>query len=151
MSKILFLDFDGVLNSETGWRRDKPEDSYYVTPECVDAMKWVFEQCPDVWIVVSSTWRYHLQLPALQAMLIAIGLPGDKVVGYTPMRMSADGPRGNEIQEYLDDHPEVTGFVIVDDNDDMVHLTKHLVHTNVSDGLTDINAADIVARFKAMK
>ena len=37
--------------------------------------------------------------------------------------------RGYEIQEWLDRHKEVTNIVIIDDNNDMVHLSKYLVQT----------------------
>lgn len=149
MAKVLFLDIDGVLNSSVGWERDKPNSWQYVTPECVTTLKWVLDTCPDVKIVVSSTWRRHFKIEAFRAMFDAIGLDGDKIVGYTPMRMS-DRLRGHEIQEYLDDHTDVTGFVIVDDTDDMVHLSDRFVHTDMTDGLTEINAVEIVRRFGEM-
>ena len=43
--------------------------------------------------------------------------------------------RGYEIQEYLDEHPEIDNFVIIDDETDMVHLIDKLVQTSWKTGI----------------
>jgi hypothetical protein len=121
-----------------------------MTLECVERLRHVLKMCPDVKVVISSTWRRSFDTRAFKALFNAIDLPGDRIVGHTPMRGFSDGVRGHEIQLYLDEHPEVTGFVIVDDTNDMVHLTPHFVHTNFQYGLTDKDADDIITRFGAM-
>ncbi len=57
------------------------------------------------------------------------------VIGKTDI---LGGPRGIEIQHYLDSYPAhpTLKFVILDDSDDMVHLTKYLVRTSGQVGLT---------------
>lgn len=62
------------------------------------------------------------------------------------MRMSSQ-VRGHEIQEWLDDHPFVQRFVIVDDDGDMAHLMSKLVQTDFTDGLTKEKAGEIIRRF----
>ena len=42
--------------------------------------------------------------------------------------------RGSEIQQWLDGHPEVRDFVIIDDGNDMLHLTPNLVLTDARNG-----------------
>jgi hypothetical protein len=48
--------------------------------------------------------------------------------------------RGEEIQAWLTENPDVTQFVILDDDSDMAHLIDHLVQTDHKVGLT---AADV--------
>ena len=45
--------------------------------------------------------------------------------------------RGDEIHEWLELHPEVTRFVILDDDSDMKHLLPYLLRTHPCEGLTD--------------
>jgi predicted phosphodiesterase len=145
---VLMLDMDGVLNAEYGWRRDKPQDARYVTPECVDQLRRILESCPDVKIVISSTWRRLMPIEEFRAMFDGMGLPGDRIIGYTPMTLSGD-IRGNEIQRWLNDNPGVSNFVILDDDSDMLHLMPNLVKTDAKTGLTEDIANEVMRRFRA--
>jgi hypothetical protein len=51
------------------------------------------------------------------------------VTGTTPYSSPKGNQRGYQIQEHLTSHPEITDFVIIDDDSDMVHLSHRLVHT----------------------
>jgi hypothetical protein len=61
-------------------------------------------------------------------------LPGE-VIGITPNLTYGRGfsdhtPRGVEIQQWLDEHPDVTNYVILDDDSDMLeHQMKNFVVT----------------------
>lgn len=45
--------------------------------------------------------------------------------------------RGHEIQDWLDHHPEVTDYKIIDDDQDMLeHQMKKLIHTDGENGMT---------------
>lgn len=65
------------------------------------------------------------------------------IVGMTPDLTRKDGetyipvPRGLEIQEWIDAHPGVERFVILDDECEMVHLEPLLVKTKFDCGLTE--------------
>lgn len=98
-----------------------------------------------VQVVVSSTWRLHYTIDELNAMLIDRGSTF-AIVDKTPSHnhhygwgswMLNGGIRGNEIQEYLDGVPEPVQFVILDDIDNMLHLSNHLVLTDEAVGVTD--------------
>lgn len=146
--KVLFLDVDGVLNSTEGWCRDNPHTSTYMTPECVDQLKELLnKRCKDVAVVVSSTWRKYFDIKAFRAMFDILGLPGDRIIGYTPEAEHLSSERGHEIQAWLDGHPEVERFVILDDDADMVHLMPHLVQTDPMYGLTEERINEIARRF----
>ena len=52
--------------------------------------------------------------------------------------------RGAEIKEWLDAHPEVTRYAIVDDSDDMGPLVERLVQTKWETGLTRADAMVLI-------
>jgi hypothetical protein len=77
------------------------------------------------------------------------------IVDFTPSleRTTASGfkvpaDRGVEIQAWLDDHPRVQRFVILDDLAGMAHLSGHLVQTESRTGLTQELADEVVRRMK---
>ncbi len=83
-------------------------------------------------IVISSSWR-HSGLKIMQEMWIKRGLVGeviditpshsDKSRDHLPFKERAE--RGGEIKEWLDAHPEVTNYVILDDDDDVLESQEN--------------------------
>ena len=103
--------------------------------QCV---QWVSEFCQkfNYSIVVSSTWRLD---DNYKECLINGGLRnGIEILGRTPC-LSGEN-RGAEIQKYLTDHPEITNFLIFDDDTDMGDLIDRLVECdpNIGFGLTEL-------------
>jgi hypothetical protein len=148
--KVLFLDFDGVLNSNAFHRSSPPTDDAQVLlspkrldPEAIARVNRVIE-ATGAHIVVSSTWRVRLDTKEeLQVLLEERGFTG-KVIGLTPRIYSR--PRGEEIQAWLDSRASlVERFAIVDDHDDMGALSPRLVLTDPEIGLTDADCEQIVA------
>lgn len=110
--KILFLDIDGVLNSE---RSSFAFDGYPHSFVDLDKFDWVAvslvnQLCNATGckIVLSSTWRLHFPISAASA---ALGLP---IIDATPDHGSYD-TRSSEVTAWLAAHPEVTSYAIVDD------------------------------------
>jgi hypothetical protein len=65
----------------------------------------------------------------------------NETVGMTP---SVGRYRGHEIDAWLQEHPDVENYVILDDDSDILdHQMSHHVHTNGELGVTleDIKAA----------
>lgn len=146
--KVLFLDFDGVLNSHqsaTFWHNKRDQDKWenemyaswpgtlreYIAQEfCPIAMSNVEElmrRVPDLKIVVSSTWRIGETVEGLRKILAPSKLIGDAIIDTTPYFRHKDGSdpdRGYEIKDWLDRHPQVTHYVIVDDDADMLESQK---------------------------
>jgi len=137
--RVIFLDFDGVINSEqssTFWHNKRDQEKWenemysswegtlfeYLAHEfCPIALSNVEElvrRVPDVKIVVSSTWRLGHTVDDLKKILKHAKLVADAIIDVTPA--FRDGPRGNEIKDWLDRHPEVTNYVIIDDDRDML-------------------------------
>ncbi len=151
--KILFLDFDGVLNSTAFFRtrgnRYEPETLDEAAVRRVNAIL----ARTGAKVVVSSTWREGYSIDGLRKILVHHGFAGE-LVGVTPVLSEVeDGTsirlhvaRGQEIQTWLDaQQGSIDTFVILDDMDDMEHLTDRLVLTSFETGLEDEHVEAAVA------
>lgn len=160
--KVVFLDIDGVLNTgknyseylaamsesekRVGLRRPlQLHVELLFDKDNVGALNAIIEQT-HAKIVVSSSWRCYYDgkganppFEKLVDTLKRVGVGGE-IIGKTPSllppKMSMSVYRGNEIQAWLDGHKRVSKFVILDDDNDMVHLTPALVKTDGGLGLT---------------
>lgn len=146
--KVLFLDIDGVL-ATLAWMRSigalwdcAPIEQ--VDPTLCRRLERVLAITGAV-IVVSSSWRGDANTPpdVIESILHARGAPSARVIGatYDPWTGSL---RGHEIQRWLDEHPEVTRFAIVDDEGGMLHLTPRLAKTTLESGLLDDHVGRLV-------
>ena len=139
--KIIFLDFDGVVN-----RFDEPESFRKLSPSCVENLNQLIE-LSDANIVISSSWKGHIPLiPDLAQILVNAGFRfPEKVIGKTPT-----GPfpcRGREIEEWLKKcRYKIESFVILDDDSDMEPFLDRLVETDFNVGLTmcDVEKAIVI-------
>lgn len=164
--RIIFLDVDGVLNSTrsfcgtqttVGQSREEWNISV-VDPVAVGLIRRCIEE-HDLCLVISSTHRQHFlkpeteyvelpdgragmmrnqcDLPVMAEYFGKLGMPADKVVGWTPDLFIAGRCRGDEIQHYLDNHPEVEAYAILDDSSDMLeHQLPFFAHCDANDGMT---------------
>lgn len=153
MTKILFLDVDGVLNNE-GVFKDRRFGYMPLDHLCIERLHNVVREtgCK---IVLSSAWREIERLEkALDAHLVFEvynGLGADPLLvrhdDRSTRRLSGDAynGRGSEIAEWLSRHPEVTGYAIVDDDGDMLpEQTDRFVRTTFDTGMTDEDAAKLI-------
>ena len=82
--RIIFLDIDGVLNTErySAWLQDRGlpcRDQYGILmfdPSAVANLKRILNALPDVRIVLESTWTFAGHPDALRFMWAERGLPG---------------------------------------------------------------------------
>ena len=138
-SPIVFLDFDGVLNTAKTWgnRREHAVDADKV------ALLNNLVEATDAVIVISSTWRRCYTLAELQGFLQMRGLERpDRVVDVTGG--DDEGLRGEEISNWLTAHcnpKDWPNFVILDDMpvNQFEGLLKHFVQIKSSEGLTVFN------------
>ncbi len=143
--KVLFLDIDGVLNSvrtaiaHEGFPFDFSEKGMGRFDHTSIALIQKLCRLADVKVVLSSTWRLSFTVVEVSE---ALGLP---VIDRTK---SLAGNRGTEIQEWLDRHPEVEQYAILDDNSDMLDSqANNFVQTSGDDGLTLKNFRQLCALF----
>jgi len=163
-SSLLFLDFDGVLNSSPFLRAQSKAKVYTETgaidPSAVAKVNRIIA-ATGAKVVVSSSWRIGRDAKAMQKLLEKVGFIGE-VIGTTPDLMTLSDPndplskrayighvRGDEIQAWLTDRERLdasgTVFVIIDDYDDMAHLRHRLVQTSFDTGLTDTDVDRAIA------
>lgn len=137
--RILFLDIDGVLNSEA-WYRSRSDGTWSeereFDPEAVFLLRAIvaLTGCD---IVISSSWRIGRNLAELQNLL-----PGLPLIDKTPV-MTTGHTRGEEIKVWLQNHAPAARYAIVDDDSDF-YETQPLVKTCWKTGLLPRHAQRIV-------
>lgn len=145
--KVVFLDVDGVLNTEETFERNYQE--YLKTGiknEPIDEIRIGYlKEIVDktgAKIVLSSSWRRHCEFEDglivseeghtkyLIKMLAKYGMTLYDITGY-----DREGNRGNEINEWLNQN-EVENFIILDDSsgDLQDFIDKELIKTNFYKG-----------------
>lgn len=135
-SRIIFLDYDGVVNTPM-WN-DKGTHCSYNFPSDgkvnnFQAVQWISECCQKFHydIVVTSTWRKKTNY---KECLINGGLrSGIEILGRTDdlWHPNHNTCRGDEIAKYLAEHPEINYYMIVDDEDDILpEQTGHFIQTD---------------------
>jgi len=133
--RIVFLDFDGVLNSEQSTQ--KLGTRYRFARSSVAALNTVLQQSGAL-VVITSTWRGHWTLRENAEFLERDGMLPGRVVGKTP---TLERERGLEIESWLRSVPySVTSFVILDDRDDMAMHRQRLVQVSPAVGLSQSQA-----------
>lgn len=138
--RVIFLDFDGVLNCYRSFERDRsPVSLWDPNLECLARLV----KHSGARVVISSSWRYFYPIEELTMALWAYGVDCE-VLGRTVCRFGSL-PRGLEIQEWLDENPGVEFFCILDDEGDMEHLAPYLVRTSMETGLTDTHVAQALS------
>lgn len=140
-AKILFLDFDDVLNTAETLARGE-----LFEPLNVEALNAIVDRT-DAGIVVTSMWRLGASANELEELLVEAGVHATgRVIGLTPCLI--DRPRGAEIMAWLDQAQVlVEGFVILDNRSDMEAFTPYLVKTDPACGLVSEQAEEVVSRF----
>ena len=137
---VIFLDIDGVLQPPGNQRRfrhdldalkqdlaDGLDNEAYLAHDKYDlgairydwdaeAVEKLRKLCEDfgAQIVVSSDWRIGKSLATLKEYFDIQGL-GSHVRDKTTDAQALRRDRAGEIREYLDTHPEIDRFVIIDD------------------------------------
>lgn len=160
-SKYLFLDIDGVLNSErTVFAYKKLVHAGHIKhdillglntksffdPIAVLLLKTAQEQI-GFKIVISSTWRYSLGVSDFVAMFKEYEWDTEGVIiGKT----DTEGPnRGSEIQRWLENHAKYPyNYCILDDSSDMLDAQlNNFVQTSFEDGFSFDNFEKMFAIF----
>lgn len=125
---LVFLDFDGVLNS-VAWQqvrgpRPRPatleaEARWLLDRDAVELLNRLVDA--GAAFVASSSWRLHYTLSELRMILAAVGFRG-QLIGVTddhskrtPEGIYLDADRGDEIKAWLALHGDLP-FIVFDDN-----------------------------------
>ena len=144
----IFLDVDGVLNTEADWARKV----YSLNKSCTDAFCRLVKSIPNPKIVLSSTWRNGIARDGSTAVHIddlmqALAPAGIKDLDKTAT--SPDGSRSREIDYYLRRHTQ-DSYIILDDDPSLFEdgeRTAHLYLTSSQTGLTENDVVKIIKRY----
>ncbi len=145
--KVIFLDIDGVLNHENHYKwlmeTDEPTPLQQVypysefNPESCKILNRIIDET-GAKIVLSSSWRLD-GINRINSLFKHFGLP--RLYDITPSLCERFGSlcRGKEIDKWLNEHPEVTKYVILDDDTDMEeHQLPFFIKTDpYKDGLNN--------------
>ena len=140
---IIFLDFDGVLNTEQYQARlavdgapNKDAWGPLFDPRAVDNLRKIIE-ATGASIVISSSWRYIYRLGSLRMMWEIRELPGE-MLDTLPCGATYIS-RGEDIECWLNRHGQ-PNYVIIDDLDDF-YPSQHdrYIETNPIVGISTVD------------
>lgn len=150
--KVIFLDIDGVLNHESyyHWRYDQIVQNHKIfsypysefSPDSVKQLNRILKET-GAEIILSSTWRFD-KMDYLQNLFKEVGIE-KPIRDITPDLYNVFNShccRGKEIEKFLNEHPEISKYVILDDDNDMEDYQRpFFVRTNAyADGLNEERA-----------
>ena len=166
--KVIFLDFDGVLNDNNYFDRAQEkiekfkkdtnfEDNWYDDFDlCADKLMLHFDpekltllkeltEATDSKIVIISSWREMIEYPFVEKRLKDYGLP---IIGRT---VDHNRDRGKGIRNYLKIHKEIDDYIILDDEtrEYQEEELRHLVKTDFFiEGLNKATQKEAIKRLK---
>jgi hypothetical protein len=133
---VIFLDIDGVMNSEASAKTYKT--FHRAAPTAIDALNAILAD-RGVQIVISSTWRKIHDLEFIRGWLEGQGVKRQRVIGRTA---DLNHPSGRifEISDWLTRYwraaTKFKPFVILDDDFDMTPHQDRFIRTDMRVGLT---------------
>lgn len=147
--KVLFLDIDGVVNKQENFKHSKGVTPYPIDSYCAFLVGRIVI-ATDCHVVLSSSWRNYPD---------AVKIVSDSVVPIldkTPnIYKQLEEPifergrewdhslRGDEVNAWLRNHPEVEKYATLDDDGDF-YDAQPLFQTTFKDGLTDEIAEKVI-------
>jgi hypothetical protein len=165
--QVLFLDFDGVLNSRqhflatAGFKvpgADTLSDANLfkmkndINRNNIWVLGYILDQVPDLKIVISSAWRMFYDMEDFNELFKIFKLDPTRIIGKTPKKFSSE--RHTEIKMWLDDWTEINhkqvDFLAVDDHviwDLMQEFKDREILTDPWVGLSMHDAFKIIKHF----
>ena len=137
--KYIFLDFDGVLNTEkhqaylrSNGKRTCDDFGPIFDPESVECLRTIVSQVPDTRIVIISSWKFEGE-DRMSQLWKERNLPG-VMEGITPTMIPETlddlyAGKGREVKSWLLLHPS-NQYVILDDVPDFLPEQNSLYAPN---------------------
>lgn len=136
--KVIFLDFDGIINDYMTMDQ--------INEDNIEVLKTILDET-NAKVVVTSSHKYKYQRNNnIEEFLNnnyyvrALKDSGIEVIDLTPymiLKEKNENQREQEILEYLKNHPEVTQFLILDDDYIINSLKEHEIFLDVQAGLRE--------------
>lgn len=162
MTRVIFLDIDGVLNSNfwNDTHQREISDGTMIDPEKIKLLGELVRRT-GAGIVLHSGWKYwfdsrlrplRIESARLETLLLQEGL---SISSVTPDHATEEIKRSKkfslvkaeEILAWLDDHQKVEQWVVIDDLDlHNAEVAKHQLRTDPQIGLTvnDVHKLEIM-------
>jgi len=148
---IVFLDIDGVLNSQNKLielynKTGKPHSGLFFPfdEKCLNNLKFLVEETNSK-IVITSTWRKYEENMQILINTFKEYELDKRIIGYTPVLCTK---REYEIAAYLNEIGRDVNYVIIDDITYMGELNSKLVVTSYKTGLTKENVNSAIKILK---
>lgn len=148
--KVLFLDIDGVCNSaeyaERRFMKTGKGGLLGIDKSLAEKVRRIIKET-NCEVVLSSTWRLYdkarhdVRRDVCGFMDVTPNFQAGKQNGRTE--------RGYEVQDWLDRHPDVEVYAILDDDSDFLE-GQHLFKTTFKLGLTDEIAAQVISHLNTV-
>ena len=156
--KVIFLDVDGVLNSNAyvdyTLKNNVKGILEEIDPKTIDMLKYALD-VTDAQIVVSSSWRNIRKFEQLKELFLRYGINLDEktpVLGHE---------RGLEIKQYLEEHVDIDQYLILDDDmfdsfdeelrNNLILTKENHEDNSYGDGLQIKHIEQIIKRFGRVK
>lgn len=147
MEKYIFIDFDGVLNTEKYQKAlysegKKTYDTYgpLFDPVAVENLRTILTKVPQAKIVIISSWKFE-GLDKMLKLWKDRELPGE-VAGISPNLIPESledllAGKGREVRSWLAQHP-ASSYVILDDVPDFLpEQESHYIEIDPRVGITE--------------
>lgn len=143
--KVIFLDIDGVVNSEECLMRGDAHGGILgIDPYLAFTFGKITLALPDVQVVLSSSWRHWPDGRKTIEEKVCPIFDVTPIAAWEPHGTQ----RGREIKAWLGKHPEVTQYAIIDDDSDMLpEQQPNFFHTSWKKGITEEIAQEIIDHF----
>ena len=157
---IIFLDIDGVLNSDAWLASENKKTLEYpldqFDPRTVKLLNRIIEKT-EAKIVLSSTWRLNRSIEDIQEIFKKVGIIGE-IVSVTPDLKNTQKhiTRGNEILAWCIENEDLIGvsykhynsYAIIDDgNDFLLWQVNNFFRCDRYMGLTPSLCRNVIRHF----
>lgn len=155
MTKIVFLDFDGVLLPDPDAREQAAQglttnnylSKVVFNPSCVNNFNALLK-ATHAEIVLSTSWADGHSVSEISNCLMRNGIDPSCIFEYddpsegnymTPRQQGSN--RGQEVLDWTLDHPEIDTWVAIDDNPAILYLKTNYVRTHPDHGFDKASLA----------
>ena len=145
----IFLDVDGVLNTESDWERK----IYSLNGACVATFCRLLSCLHEPKVILSSTWRNGIARDGTTAVHIDDLLKALEPAGIMSLDKTGIDPNGSrtkEIDYYLRRHPE-DRYIILDDDPNLFDRKESTPHLHLTSSKTGLTEGDVKKILKQVK
>lgn len=133
ITKILFMDIDGPMIPSRAFRLPNQTKIYSVFDPCATSMINELIKLSGARIVISSTWRKH----GLDDCLDLFKTNGiDPTLLHPDWKTSCKLTRTQEINSWIQNHPEITHYVAIDDEQLDAKILPGFVQCDMDEGFS---------------